>query len=268
MSERESLAARGSERLATRRRTRRRRALFMFGVLLLLLFGAVIYGLRQSAVRIGHVNIIGGDNALTALALADIQGMYLWLIPRDSIFFFPASRIRADILAAHPGIAAVSIFRNGLTGLSIRVDNRVPIARWCVASSTPEGCYFFDASGFVYATTSATAPVNSFIVYESLTGGGESIGATLPYAADLPAAFDFARQLDALGSPVSRVVFHDDEVDEYLASGTRITYVRGHEQNAYTALVSARANLNLADGSIDYIDVRFDGKMYLKRNAK
>src|SRR3989344_3267565 len=76
---------------------------------------------------------------------------------------------------------------------------------------------------------------------------------------------DFARQLDTLGSPVTRVVLRGDEVDDYLVSGTRVTYVLAHEQEAFTALVSGRANFNLADGSIDYIDLRFDGKVYVKK---
>jgi hypothetical protein len=294
MSGRLSLAQRGSspgqgpgESLRKRRRLRRRRILFALGILFLLLCGGIIYELQQSAVRISHVEIFGADQSFADIANAAMQGKYLGIIPRDSTFFFPASRIRADIITLHPDIAAVSIFRNGLTGLSIRVDDRVPIARWCGSTDStnspqasslqavpsPNDCYFFDASGFVYATSSsdsigspqAAQPVNSFIVYESPANGNETIGSTLPNAAKLPAAFDFARQLGILGSTVTRVILHDGEIDDYLASGTRVTYVLGNEQNAFTALVSARTNFNLTDGSVDYVDLRFDGKVYLKK---
>ena len=77
--------------------------------------------------------------------------------------------------------------------------------------------------------------------------------------------FDFARELATLGSPTTRIAIHDGEVNDYLASGTRVTYVLGHEQDAFTALVSARENLNLSDGSLEYVDLRFDGKVYVKR---
>lgn len=266
---RASLEPRGSERLAERRRHRRRRVIFAFGVLLLLLFGAVVYGLQQNAVRISHVNSIGGDimpagrQALAALALADIQGMYLGLIPRNSILFFPADRIRMDILAGRSDIAAVSISRTSLTSISIKIDTRTPIARWCV--STEADCYLFDGNGFIYATSSTMQPLNSFIVYQTIASMTSYVGSTLPNAEKLPAAFDFARQLTTLGSPVIRVVLHDGEVDNHLESGTRITYVLGNEKNAFTALVSARENFNLSDGSVEYIDLRFDRKMYLKR---
>jgi len=93
----------------------------------------------------------------------------------------------------------------------------------------------------------------------------ESIGMTLPNAMAFPSAFNFARQLSSFGSPVSSIVFRADEVDEYLASGTRVTYLLGDEQNAFTALASARDNFNLADGSIQYVDLRFGGKVYVKK---
>ncbi len=89
--------------------------------------------------------------------------------------------------------------------------------------------------------------------------------ATIAGADALPTAFDFARKFVTLGSPTVSVVLRGDEVDDYLASGTRITYVLGSEQDAYTALTSARANLNLTDGSIEYIDLRFPGKVYVKK---
>lgn len=277
--------------LAARRRQNRRRITLVFGIFFLLLLGAVVYGLWQNAVRISHIQIFGADARqsadLSAYATEAIQGSYWGIIPRDSIFFFPEARVRADILAAHPDIAAISIFRSGLTELSIKANKRLPVARWC--SSFPDGtpdredCYFFDAKGFVYATTSiaidtanSISPVNPFIVYGSLMSDkdeenqislGSFIGITLPNAKDFPSAFDFARQLSTLGSPVARIVFRNDEIDDYLTSGTRITYVLGDEQNAFTALVSARTNLNLSDGSLEYVDVRFDGKVYMKKKA-
>ena len=283
MSENRSSAERGNspgsrpgEGLRTRRRLRRHRAFIALLILLCLLAAGIIYELNQGVVRISHIQIYGADQSFADIASATMQGSYLGLIPRDSIFFFPASRIRADIVATHPDIAAVSIFRNGFDGLTIKVNDRVPIARWCgaspaateVASSTKSdltGCYLFDASGFVYATTSIAELVNSFIVYETPAKEGDAVGSTLPNADKLPAAFDFARQLGTLGSPVVRVVFHDGEVDNYLESGTRVTYVLGEEEKAFNALVSGRANFNLADGSIDYVDLRFDGKVYLKK---
>ncbi len=278
MSGRKSSAERGSGRLSARRRKKRRRARVVLIVFIFLLLCACVWGLRQNAVRISRVEIFGADQSLATTALSEMRGNYFDIVPRDSTFFFPETRIRDNILAEHPDISAVSIFRNGMTGLSISVEYRVPIARWCgstFATSSPVGnCYLFDANGFIFSTTSADstsspqaiATINSFVVYGSLSGENNPVGKTLPNAKELPAAFNFARQLSAFGSSVFSIVFRSDEVDDYLASGTRITYVLGDEQNAFTALSSARDDFNLADGSVQYIDLRFDGKIYLKKN--
>lgn len=274
-----SSAPRGSERLSERRRTRRRILLVTFFILLLFLLAAVIYGLNQSIVRISRIEVFGADPSFAEYATDAMQGSYLGVISRDSIFFFPEELIRSNILSSNRNIVAVSIIRNGFTGISIKVDYRVPIARWC--GSSPEtrfdlnatssksnlvsACYLFDTSGFIYATTSPTQPINPFILYEAFVGSTSPIGTTLPSAEKLPATFDFARQLATFGSSVTSIAIHDDEVDDILVSGTRITYVLGHEQDAFTALVSAHNNFNLTDGSVDYVDLRFDGKVYLKK---
>ncbi|TSA43785.1 hypothetical protein D4R49_02165 [bacterium] len=270
MLERALSAERGSDRLAERRRLRRRRGITVFSVLLLLLLTALIWGLWQTPVRISSVIIYGADVSFTDYATRAIQGSYFGIIPRDSTFFFPESSIRADILATHPDIAAVSIFRRGFTGISLKMDYRVPIARWCGLTPTAgieEYCYVFDANGTIFAAVAtSTETINTFSLYAPLQGNGsEPLHSTIAHAERLPMVFDFARQLDTFGSPVSHVVLRGDEVDDYLASGTRITYILGHERDAFTALVSARDNLNLADGSLEYVDLRFDGKVYLKR---
>jgi len=239
-------------------------------VLFALLCAGLVYGLGQSAVRISNIVVYGEDQSLVGIASSTMEGKYFGLIPRDSIFFFPGSRIRTNIMATDSGIAAVSIFRNGLTGISIKLNERVPVAKWCGLAPTPgvdEYCYVFDASGFIFAAASSSMQtINSFSLYAPLVGDTlEPLRATISRADQLPSAFDFARQLKIFGSSVVRVVIRNDEVDNHLESGTRVTYVLGNEQNAFTALVSARDNMNLADGSLEYVDLRFDRKMYIKR---
>lgn len=289
MSGRLPSVPKNSERLSARRRRSRRRALIATGVLFFVLCGAIVYGLSQKYVRISQVVVYGGDQSLATIANKAMEGKYFGLIPRDSTFFFPTASIRSTILSVYPNIAAVSLFRSGLTSLSIKVDYRVPVAKWCganfettkfnpIATSSKSSlvvsganCYFFDASGLLYATTSDTAAVNPFLVYESLTDSTSSLpaheilGSTLPNADNLPAAFDFARQLAIFGSSIGTIVFRGDEVDDYFMSDTRVTYVLGNEKNAFTALSSARENFNLTDGSVEYVDLRFPGKVYLKK---
>ncbi len=274
MLARASSVPRSAERLGERRRSRRRFGRIAFFILLLLLLGAMLYGLRQPSVRISHTQISGTDVNLAHYVTEAMEGMYLWLVPRDSFFFVPERRIRSAILADYPGFAAVSIVRTGLTSMSITVTERTAVARWCGARSDlaqiqnlEEQCYVFDPNGFIFEiATTSTQTLNSFSLYAPIVGNvQEPLRATLADADKLPAMFDFARRVGAFGSPVTTIVIRNDEVDDYLSSGTRITYVLGHEQNAITALVSAEGNLNLSDGSLEYVDLRFDGKVYLKK---
>ncbi len=280
MSARLSSVPHGSARLAERRRQRRRRVLITFVVLAILALAGLLYGLNQSAVRISEVTIYGADQSLSDVATSAMQGSYLGLVPRDSMFFYPDGQIRANIMAAHPEIASISIFHNGLTGLSIKVNDRVAVARWCPvenlisngASSKPSGvenCYVFDANGFVFAPAATTTEtINPFAVYAPLIGDVlEPLRATIARADELPSTFDFARQLATFGTEVTRVALRGDEIDDYLASGTRVTYVLGHEQAAFTALTSGKGSMNLGDGSLVYVDLRFDGKVYVKRKS-
>lgn len=270
MSGRASLEERRAhDRFVARRRLRRRRFGIVAGILGIAALAALLYGLWQRPVRISSVTIYGADQSLSELAREAMSGTLFGIVPADSTFFAPIGRIRARLMAAHPDIAAVSIFRDGFTGLSIKVDERMPVARWCglAPGAGAPSCYFFDANGFLYATaTPAVAPVNDFLLYGPLASPQAPIGTTLASAGELPATFDFARQLAALGSPVVTVtVGSDNEVDDVLRSGTLVRYVLGSENQAFAALSAARADLNLADGSLEYVDLRFSGSVYFKK---
>ena len=242
---------------------------------------AAIYLLWRPGLRVSQVQIFGADASFAHYATDAMRGTYLGIVPRDSTFFLPTRRIRAAITVAHPDIAALSIFRRGLSGLSIRVVERTAVGRWCGLSPTPDVipyCYLFDPNGFIYmavpeaaasSTPVAPATLNPFALYAPLVGDTqEPLRATISRAGQLPEAFNLTRQLATFGTKATAVVVRDDECDILLASGTRVTYVLGHEQDAYNALTSARANINLANGSLDYVDLRFDGKVYTKKKGE
>jgi cell division septal protein FtsQ len=279
MSVRASSAARSN--LRERRRRARRRLLYVLAVLFVLLVLGALYGLQQPAVRINHVEVFGSTLPLEGIAREAMQGSYLGIVPRDSVFFYPERTIRERILSAYGDIATVSLFRNKLTGLTIRVTSRTPIARWCpegieavAGTTTPQPdeqteCYLFDDSGLLFATSSEVPLVNSFVVSVPLGKPELPVrGQVVPNAELLPGAFTFARQLSGLGSPVRTILIEVPQATLMLENGTRLLYVLGKEQEAYTALVSAKNNLNLKDGSLEYADLRFSGKVYIKKRGE
>lgn len=244
----------------------------VLGILALVILGAIFWWLWQPSARISTITVFGGDQALASYAQVAMRGTYLYILPRDSAFFYPGHQIRVAILKDHPELAAVSLFTEGVSALSIKVIPRTPVARWCGLAPTPgvePYCYLFDPSGYLYAAASTSDSVmNPYVLYDTLAASStEPLGATLASASQIPTAFDFARKLAPLGGIVSSIVIRGDEVDDYVASSTtRITYVLGQEQQAYAALVSGENDYNLSDGSIEHLDLRFPGKIYLKKN--
>ncbi|MBI3572055.1 hypothetical protein HY091_00775 [Candidatus Kaiserbacteria bacterium] len=275
------------DRLFARRRAARRRELILIATLAFVIIGAGVWSLWRPQLRIANVTISNNDPALLALAEQKLAGSYFGIVPRDSIFFPPAHAIRAALLAANPDIATVSIVRSGFTALTITLNLRAAVGRWCgsmyspqvaLAPSTVEGsttCYLFDASGSIYAAAGdGDETVNPATLFAPLANPASGIvGGIILDADKLPALFDFAREITGLstsiGTSVLWIAIRADEVDDYLASGTRITYVLGDEQNAFALLSSSKSDLNLADGPVEYVDLRFtaSGRVYFKKSS-
>ncbi len=278
--------SRGTERLAARRRRARRRLAIALAVLGVLVLAGIIWALWQPFLRIRTVTVVSEDPTVSSYAQAALQGRIFWILPRDTTFFPPKEAIRRAILAAHPEIAAVSVYHAGLDALAIRTDARTPVARWCGAAPPATGgaqpCYLFDPSGFIYATAPAYAAsttgmvatttasstlqtLNDFVLFAPIVGSTTApVGGTIANGGALPAAFDFARQLSTFGSPVTSIYLHGTEADDFLASGSEVLYLLGREADAFIALTSAQGQFNLANGSISYVDARFSGKLYVK----
>lgn len=299
-------ATSSERRLSARRKAARLRLRIFLGILFVLIVAGAFYLLWQPYARIAQVTVNDGDASLEALAESQMVGSYLHIIPRDSYFFIPKAAMRSAILAAHPELESVSISRSGLKGLAITVAKRVPLARWCggavvgdaadtlVLDTVPTidgSCYLFDATGYLYATATppeatttdpSMTPLSDLLMYSSTTAAATStspISASVANSSSVPAVLEFARSLGSLGATPRAVVIRGDEVDLFLARaagtstdalGTRVTYVLGDEQGAFSLASSAFPQLNLTDGSVEYVDLRFSasGRVYLKKTKE
>jgi len=271
--------ARG-ERLRTRRKAAKKRVLIALLVLLVIAIVAAMYALWQPWTRIQAVEANGPHaDAIPEVAKSALTGTYYHLIPRDSIFFYPRDAVRAAVLAAYPDIEAVSLSRTTFKSISITSIERAAVFTWCgedrmMPSST--GCYDSDNSGFLFepfisagapasTTASSTAGMPSLPVYAALTASStDPLRATVANAPGIMGVIRFARAMGSLGARVKSIQIRGDEADLYTPGGTRITYVIGEESAAASLAATAFPNLDLNGGSLDYIDLRFSGKVYYK----
>ncbi|HEC94085.1 MAG TPA: hypothetical protein ENI56_01780 [Candidatus Kaiserbacteria bacterium] len=300
------LGARASRapRLGVRRRIIRRRKIALGFILTTFIFIFTIVMLRQPFMKITRIAVVApagiSDAVVSSIAWHSLDGSYVNIIPYSSLLFFNSGAVRNAVLKSEPTVAAVSISRKGLSSISIALEPRTALSRWCgiSASSTPANtllkdtdvakrCYLFDSSGFLYrniaksalpsASSSlvgklsqsiaigSTTALFPYTVYAPLTATGTPYLNTIANESLLPHIFDFAQNIRTFHATVSAIVLRGDEVDLFLNDGTRITYVRGGERNAFSLLSSVAKNISLSDGSLQYVDLRFKDKVYFKR---
>jgi cell division septal protein FtsQ len=270
-------------KLRDRRREEQMRHLGIMVASVAITAGIILYILWLPGIRISTVRASGfGDvESLEAIAKSELKGTYGGIIPKNSFLFYPERAIRAAILEEFPGIAAVSISRTSLDAISLKASERTSAFWWCGTpgnlSARTGTCYEADAEGLVFARAvessaeeaTSTAVASELRVYAELDAasstGAYPIKARVMGASALPNILKFVKTTKALGVPVASIAIRGDEADLFVPPTTRITYVVGHENEAAKSASAAFPTLNLVDGSLIYVDLRFDGKVYLKR---
>jgi hypothetical protein len=229
--------------------------------------------LWQSWFRVNDIRAEGPSaEAIQTFAQKELGGTRFMVVPKNSIFFLPTKELRAHILAAFPDAEAISIHPAGLRTLTITATPRAAVAWWCgSAPGDTSGCYDLDAQGFVFAPVKpedAVASTSMLSIYAPLAGaheGASPLGGTLAHADGLPKLLEFVKAIRSLNANIVTVIVRGDEADLMTPANTRITYVIGRESQAATLAASAFPDLNLNDGSLLYVDLRFDNKVYFKK---
>ncbi len=261
------------KRLRERREEERGRARMIVFVLCLIVVGVALYGLWRPEVRISTVEAAGmrDEEGVEKIVQEALTGTNHFVIPNDSFFFYPEQQIRMKVMEAYPRIKSLSVVRNGFTGLSLSSVDRETAFIWCgLPEEVDGGCYEADTGGFIFmqaqdmASTTTHLRVRGYLEASTSTDMYPLRSRVIGFE-HLPKILSFTQSLEAFGTPIDLASIRNDEVDLYARSGTRITYVLGHEAQALKDARAALPALNLMDGSVEYVDLRFDGKVYLKR---
>jgi hypothetical protein len=132
-----------------------------------------IFLMRSSFLQINTVSIEGSTlvpkEAIEAKALSALSGNYFKVIPLSNIIFFPKSKIKKILSDNFKDIKDFSIFRSGLSSITISIAERVPIAIVCSGfrDETSSGdCYWSDARGYVFGSVDPSATSFSDTTYD------------------------------------------------------------------------------------------------------
>ena len=228
----------------------------------------IVYGLHRPEVRIRSIDASGTHaEAMPRIALDALKGRYYAVIPKDSIFFYDEEEVRAALLASFPDISSLSIGRSGFSSLRVESLSRIQAFAWCgtMMGDALESCYEADGEGFIFRETAVAS--STLRIYGQLKDiDAPVVGNKVAAADQVPIALQFVRAIESMGAGVESLQLRGDETDLFIrGSTTRITYILGKEREAAQLAASVLPTVNLTDGSIEYLDLRFEGKAYVKK---
>jgi hypothetical protein len=269
---------RRAKSLRARRQEARNRMTVLVLFIMLLIAGGVLYFFWRPEVRITDIKGAADiPDAARAAAHDALAGTYYGIIPRDSVFFYPEKNVAAAALEAAPTMKSLSVSRDSFHSLTISGSERTAAFYWC--GSSPEeftadvsACYESDIDGLIFAEApvgDASTTDAMLRIYAPLDAGSSTSPYPLRYTVEgasyLPQLLSFEKEIQALGAPVLAIAIRDDEATLIITPTTVVKYVLGHEAAALELAKATFPTLDLLGGSIEYVDLRFEGKVYVKR---
>lgn len=257
-------------RLRSQRQTLR---LITLGVGVLLGIGALI-GLGilswQPYVRISEIGVQGTEiispDQVTANVAATLSGKTL-LFPKDSIALYSSRTIEDNLKQAFPALKEARTSRASLTSITVSVTERTRAFTWCGeshASTSP--CFIGDVQGFLFKTSDASAR-SLPQVYGPLAEKKEPLRNYVYRAGSVESVLALDRTLEEGGIEITYTeMLPEDEVHLTLASGPVVYYVLGRESHIAQTLPTLLEEVTKGDAApIEYIDMRFGNRVYVKR---
>jgi hypothetical protein len=239
-----------------------------------------VYLLWRPEARITEVKISGVPDATATHSLVNrtLEGKYFGIFPRDSIFLYSEQSVRTAVLEANPALVSLSIKRDSFNSISLLGSPRQAAFIWCGAtaqaiSTSTSVCYDADVNGFIFAEVTDDMGTSTLLhifapVDTASSSAASPLKGSVIGAAHMPNLLEFVKFVEAKNIPVISTYIANDEATLYVSNKTSIRYVLGQEKHAEELATAAFPTLSLLDGSIEYADLRFDGRVYIKKYAE
>lgn len=235
---------------------------------------SVYYLTRLEAFTIKDVSIVGGETlsheTLREHVEEEVQGTYFRLIPKRFTYLYPHDRI-IYVLERIPRVHNVQVKRLSRTELRVTFEEYTPHALWCQGVSTNTPCYFLDETGYAFAE----APMlhGGALTRHHVTTGDASLPGQVIDAKRLAAIDSFITQAeDVLAFRINSLTYMpDDDVTFWINGGGSIQASLQRNltdtlENVAAALESD-AFLHIEPGNFNYIDARFENKIFINEEV-
>ncbi len=276
-------------RIKRRKSVFRSRFLGLF-ILTLIFLGAIFYLISFSSFfQIKEIKILGNQKISSEILENSIKKEIVRKIlfyNSKSIFLVKLNKIQKNLLKEYPQAARVDLKRSFPDKISLKIEERKPIAIFCSAESGTEKCFFLDREGIVFEP--AENPVRNDGVLEPTSNGGISNGVNnfsgLPKIVGNIDLFNLGEKV--LESNYLEYILEIKgklsenqkiEIKEFSPSIKKLTALtaegwqiffdpQGNISNQVLNLTAVLKELIPPEkrGNLDYIDLRFGSKVYFK----
>lgn len=271
-------------------RRRRRKIFAVKAVLVFLLLIGFVFLLswlsKISSLQIENIEVSGNatvsKDEIIGLIKSETTAKYFLLFSKNSIFLYPKKSIAAKLMDNFKKIEKAEIKSKGWNTLVVTVVERKPNSIWCFSKPENGGaqknensskCYFLDGEGVIFSEAPDFSG-NSFLRYYGLLDDIEQpIGKIYLPNGKFKEASRFVSSLKTLGITVAGVrAESESDYEMYLKNGIKIIF--DDKQPFDKTLENIQSILNEVDlkrdyslsnpPKINYVDLRFGNKVYLK----
>ena len=276
-----------AEELKRAQRVKTRKKVILFAICFLVLVGGLAALSRLDALQIDTVAISGTEvleeKQIRAVVEEELAGTYVWLFSRANTFIYPKNTIERKLRDTFKIISELEISHPEIKKIHISIQERKGEYLWCTGgaegiSAENTNCYFLNADGYIFSN----APYFSGNVYFKFLGGGISddpIGKQFLTPAKFNALIQLKKTMYALKLNPSGVEILDNGEYHFI-----LVRSNGQRSNPPKVLIPAdfnyekivsnldsaldadplKAQLSKGFPTLQYIDMRFDNKVFYK----
>jgi hypothetical protein len=233
----------------------------------------IIFLIRLRGLQVASVSVVGTNvvdpEEISAVVWQRLEGTYLSILPRTSMFLVPTRRVESVVAQAFPRLSSVRIDRKGVRGLEVKVSEYEGEYLWCV---TNDECYFMTKEGIVFAP----APFFSGDAYKKIFVRTQS---PLPFEPITKPMMEtlllLLERLPLLG--IEPIEFKEESEHQlevvFLHQGRPATLILDHTRNTEAVLEDLATGLGTeplkarfrdAGQVLEYLDARFANKIVYK----
>lgn len=234
----------------------------------------VYYVTRLNAFAIRDITVHGGETisleSVHDSIEQELQGNYFLVVPKRFTYLYPHDRMK-EVLEKYPRMYDIVISRTSRTSLDVAFKEYLPHALWCMHEMPEEPCYFINSDG--YAFSEAPILVGGALVRHIVEGANEITSGEVITPDKLAAIDHFIEQANTeLGFRITSLIYTTVGDIHFAINGGGEIYVASSKNFQTTfdnlrSIVSSPEFKHIEPGNFQYIDVRFDNKVFVNEET-